>query len=541
MKSSLKFDHSKIKAGEETSLYLLVKVTGPKGDQKRERLPLNLSVVIDRSGSMSGAKLQYVKMAAQELVRGLGEKDRLSLVSYGHDVTVELEPRLVENRSVFRRAIDGIQIHGNTFLSGGWMQGCELVSSALQERGLNRVLLLTDGLANEGVTNPDLLTAMARQQREQGVTTTTFGVGMGYNEDLLARLANEGGGAFYFIDNPDQAEALFKEELKDLSNVVGQHLEIWLETDSAVRSVKQLFEYRRSEEGGALVYQLGDLYAQEDRCQLFEFKLRELDPGEIQLGQVTISCDAILGEKIKKIKRVRKIAVQVVPREEFKKRRPNKEVIRLVLLQEVRSARKEALRFADLREFIKARDILQAVAERIQASGLKDEELLNEYDRLLEEAKDMEFGKERYDTHSRKVSTYMMASAPRSARYDSIKTDLHLRHKMSQSARESGGDIPGRIAWRGGEARLWGREMRVGTEPENEISLADPEVDLVHCRLLQRERIWYLENFSTRGTLANGGLVSGRFRLSVGDVIRVGNTVLRLLVDDRRDHVDPDH
>ena len=75
--------------------------------------------MIDRSGSMSGAKLQYVKMAAQDLVRGLSAKDRLSLVSYGHDVTIEMEPRNVDNKAIFRQAIDAIQIQGNTFLSGG--------------------------------------------------------------------------------------------------------------------------------------------------------------------------------------------------------------------------------------------------------------------------------------------------------------------------------------------------------------------------------------------------------------------------------------
>ena len=267
-------------------------------------------------------------------MEGLSPQDRLSLVSYGHDVTIEMEPRSVTDKEQIHRTIERIRISGNTFLSGGWQQGCEFVGSALNRQGVNRVLLLTDGLANEGVTSPHQLASMARQQKQQGVTTTTFGVGMGYNEDLLARMASEGGGAFYFIDNPDQAEALFKEELKDLFNVVGQNLTVAIETEAEVKSLKQIYEFPFKEERGALVYQLGDLYAEEDRTQIFELKLRALDEGEIKLGQVTISYDAIQGDRIKKVERVREIVIQAVPAEEFKRKAPNKEVHKLVLFQQ---------------------------------------------------------------------------------------------------------------------------------------------------------------------------------------------------------------
>ena len=326
MKSKIKFDHKIVKAGEETSVYLLAKVTGPKGETNREPLPLNLSVVIDRSGSMKGDKLKYVKLAAKELVSKLGKKDRLSLVTYDSTVQILLPPRMVEDKQRFFDAIAPLNSGDMTNLSGGWLQGCSDVASDLSENGVNRVLLLTDGLANRGVSDPNQLVSMAAQKRAEGITTTTFGVGMDYNEDLLTRMANEGGGAFYFIDNPDQAAGLFAEELTDLYNVVGQNLTVAIETDSVVRSVKQLYEYPRSEERGALVYQLGDLYAEEDRYQLFELKLRALDEGEIRLGQVTISYDAIQGEKIKSVQKTHEIVIQAMAPEDFKKKAPDREV-----------------------------------------------------------------------------------------------------------------------------------------------------------------------------------------------------------------------
>ena len=111
--------------------------------------------------------------------------------------------------------------------------------------------------------------------------------------------------------------------------------------------------------------------------QLFELKLRELEEGEIKLGRVTISYDAIQGEKIKKVENVHEIVIQVVPAAEFKKKKPDKEVEKLVLVQQVRVARKQALELADQGKFDQARQILEEMAAAIKASRTKDEELLD--------------------------------------------------------------------------------------------------------------------------------------------------------------------
>lgn len=528
MKSKLKFNHKQVKAGEETSLYLLVKVTGPKGDAQREPLPLNLSVVIDRSGSMGGDKLKYVKLAAKELVSKLGKKDRLSLVAYDSTVQKLLPPRMVDDKQPFFDAIAPLQTGDMTNLSGGWLQGCSDVGSDLSEKGVNRVLLLTDGLANRGVSDPNQLASMAAQKRAEGITTTTFGVGMDYNEDLLTRMANEGGGAFYFIDNPDQAAGLFAEELTDLYNVVGQNLTVIIETEPKVRAVKQLYEYPRSEERGTLVYQLGDLYAEEDRYQLFEMKLRELAEGEVTLGQVRISFDEIQGEKIKKAEKVHEIVIQAVPAEEFKKKKPEAEVEKIALVQGARIARKKALELADQREFSKAQEILKAMAEEIKASKTKDEELLDLYDQLLEEARDMEFGSQRYDAYSRKSQFSKVASSARYDRSVQMMDDLHIRHNLSRASIERQGPPPRWISWRGGRLELTGREVKIGLAPDNDIILQEALVEEYHCHLIRRGGDWYLEDRSQGGTLANAGRINGAFRLSQGDIIRIGKVMLEL-------------
>lgn len=528
MKSKIKFNQSKIKAGEETSVYLLTRITGPKGDANRDPLPLNLSVVIDRSGSMKGDKLKYVKLAAKELVSKLGKKDRLSLVSYDSTVQKLLSPRVVDNKQRFYDVITPLHSGDMTNLSGGWMQGCDDVGSDFSEKGVNRVLLLTDGLANRGISDPGQLASIAAQKRGEGITTTTFGVGMDYNEDLLTRMANEGGGSFYFIDNPDQAAGLFAEELTDLYNVVGQNLTVAIETETDVRAVKQLYDYPRSEERGALVYQLGDLYAEEERFQLFELKLRELNKGEKVLGQFTISYDAIQGDKIKKVEKTHEIVIQVLPAEEYKKPRRDKEVEKLVFIQKVRIARKNAVKLADAGDFKQAQEILKAMAETIKASKTKDEELLDIYDQLLEEARDMEFGAQRYDDYSRKSQMSKVSSARRSSRSHDMQDDLHYRKVKAQASIERAGLAPQYIEWRGGHLELVGPIYSIGAAPDNDIPIHEILVEDYHCKLERRGGDWYLTDLSQDGTIANSGRINGPFRLSEGDTIRVGKALLRL-------------
>ncbi len=201
-------------------LYLLARIKAHPARKSGERSPLNLSVVLDRSGSMQGDKLAYAKQAAQFLVQHLGVNDRFSLVTFDHQARVNIAPTPVIYKDNINQTIQEIRAGGGTNLSGGWLYGCrqvaaELVSTqrnllpdavsrclkrksgnGIVKRKINRVLLLTDGLANYGVTHPEHIVSLARMNRGDGITTTTMGVGLDFNEDLLTRMASEGGGSF---------------------------------------------------------------------------------------------------------------------------------------------------------------------------------------------------------------------------------------------------------------------------------------------------------------------------------------------------------
>jgi hypothetical protein len=270
------------------------------------------------------------------------------------------------------------------------------------------------------------------------------------------------------------------------------------------------------------------LYAEEDRTQVFELKLRKLKKGEIKLGQVTISYDAIQGDKIKKVERVREIVIKVAAPEDYKKPRTDKEVRKLVLLQKASQARKDALVFADRQDFKRAQEILEAMAEEIKATRTRDEDLLDLRDQLLEEARDMEFGAQRYDSYSRKSQSLKVASAARYERSMAMSDDLHMRHNLSKISIERDAPPPLHISWRGGRMELRKREIRIGSAPDNEIVLQEALVEEYHCRLIRREGDWYLEDRSQGGTMANAGRINAPFRLSQGDIIRIGKMLLEL-------------
>ena len=232
-----------------------------------ERAPLNIALIIDRSGSMQGAKLRYVQQAACHLLDQLAASDRVSLVAYDDTIQVLSSGTLVTAtaRDELKTATNALTPGGATDLSGGWLEGCRAVAAHLAAQGINRALLLTDGLANRGITDVEELGKHARELRQRGVATSTFGVGLDFNEQLLELLAEQGGGHFYFIERPEQIPEFFRQELGELMTVVAREavLEIGLPRGVAVDVIGELPHER---DGERLRLFFGDLFAGERRA-----------------------------------------------------------------------------------------------------------------------------------------------------------------------------------------------------------------------------------------------------------------------------------
>ena len=195
-----------------------------EGGAMRTRRPVNLCVVLDRSGSMGEeGKILNAKAALNALIDRLSSEDIFSLVMYDDVVDVLRPAAFVRDRRELHDLVEGIQPRGWTNLGGGMMEGFSQVETYAGREYVNRVVLLSDGLANRGITDAGELGRHARKYRERSISLTTMGVGLDYNENLMTLLAAKGGGNYYFIESPRCIASVLRREFDMLGRVVAQN------------------------------------------------------------------------------------------------------------------------------------------------------------------------------------------------------------------------------------------------------------------------------------------------------------------------------
>jgi len=268
--------------------FVVVELTGPPASTTRERPPVNLAFVIDRSGSMSGTKLELAKSAVVEAIGRLESRDRFSVVVYDDAVQVVV-PSTPAGSAAVRDAISRVRAigpGGSTNLFGGWLTGCEQVAEHQAPDGVNRTLLLTDGLANVGISDPETLTHHAAELRARGVATTTFGVGNDFDETLLSAMADAGGGHFYFIADAAQIRDHIASEVGETLEVTARNVELEALAGESV-IVEAITPHPQTSHGSRTIVQIGDLVAD----QAVEVLLRLTFP----YGEVGRETGLILG------------------------------------------------------------------------------------------------------------------------------------------------------------------------------------------------------------------------------------------------------
>jgi Ca-activated chloride channel homolog len=256
-------DRGIIRANGRSRRYLLVDVVAPTvaPDPSRRRAPVNLGFVLDRSGSMGGQnKLGLAKQAVLEAIHRLDAEDRFSVVTYDDQIDVVVQSTTAGGADRTRAADRLREVHArsSTNLHGGWLSGCEQVAAGMTVDGVNRVLLLTDGLANIGVTDHGELERLAGELRERGISTSTFGVGTDFDESLLQGMADSGGGHFYFIGDVAQMRDHITSEVGETLEVVARDVVLELTIPESVR-VEALSPFRVEQRPGHARVHLGDM------------------------------------------------------------------------------------------------------------------------------------------------------------------------------------------------------------------------------------------------------------------------------------------
>jgi len=207
-------------AALDNTIEVLVRIQAPEAPAGHgaQRPPQALALVIDRSGSMAGRPLEEAKRCAEYVLGKLRPTDAVALVKFDNRVQRLWPAVTLGDAAPQRAAIADIHAGGNTNLHGGWKEGADALVD-VSGQGLKRVILLSDGQANEGVTDPAEIAAQCAAWVRKGITTSTYGLGNSFNEELMVAMARAGAGNHYYGDTADDLMEPFQQELELLGNL----------------------------------------------------------------------------------------------------------------------------------------------------------------------------------------------------------------------------------------------------------------------------------------------------------------------------------
>jgi Ca-activated chloride channel homolog len=274
MKFDVKSDRSLIRATGGSRRYVLASFIAPMAAPKESRKPINVAFVLDRSGSMGGErKIELVQEAVDKSIGMLRDDDLFSLTIYDDQIEVLMESThaSIEAKRAARRNLERLTARGSTDLGGGWLRGCEQAAMHLNDAVPAKCLLLTDGLANHGITDPIELARHADELRQRGVLTSTFGVGSDFDEVLLQKMADAGGGHSYYVEKAVQIPDFLTSELGETLEVVARDAALRFALPAGVEA-HPLNRFRYDQSTDALRVELGDLVSGQEVAVVVELR-----------------------------------------------------------------------------------------------------------------------------------------------------------------------------------------------------------------------------------------------------------------------------
>lgn len=361
--------HSNMLANQKQKGYLRIGLIGQPSKNAKQRAPVNVAVVLDRSGSMGGAKIENAKEAAIRVIERLSPDDIVSVVAYDDQIYVLAPATKAMNRDSIYSAIRSLTPGASTALYAGVTQGASEVRKFRDDSHINRVVLLSDGLANVGPESVEELGDLGASLGRENISVTTIGLGLDFNEDLMTRLAAKSDGNHMFAETPADVQKAFQQEFDDVLSVVAKNVGIYINLDSRIHPVRAMG--REVEIHGQSVYAgLNQLYAGQTKYVLLEVEIEPMAPQEsLQAASVRVTYANPVSITVENLEGKTSLAFSNDPA--TVQGSENKSIMECVLAQRAVEENEQALRLRDQGRIEESRQALQKNAQSLQQNAVK--------------------------------------------------------------------------------------------------------------------------------------------------------------------------
>ncbi|MCX8052226.1 MAG: VWA domain-containing protein [Armatimonadetes bacterium] len=276
-------------ATQATREHVLVKITG-SGTVMGARMPLNLCLILDRSGSMEGPPMEYMKRACGYVVDLLEPGDVLSIVAFADQAEVIMPARRVVNKQLIKEHINRLDVGNTTDLFGGISMGAAQIASVASPGYINRALLFTDGEPTAGNKDFSSIVGNVVEQKSRGITFTALGFGSEYNEELLAAIAKRSGGNYYYIMRPELIPEIFRKELETMMMAIARNVRMRVQMSRWVQ-VRQIYNKLPTYGNRWAEVTLADLERGEVQTAIVELELGPRPGGKYRVARIDIIYD----------------------------------------------------------------------------------------------------------------------------------------------------------------------------------------------------------------------------------------------------------
>jgi len=404
----------------DQEMYTMLTLTAPEyeSEERGNRAPIDIVCVIDKSGSMSGEKIELMKKTLLFMVEQLKAIDNISLVLFDSDIETPLQlTKMTEDgKKTAKNIIEGIRPGSCTNLSGGLLQGLDVVQKRTKPSDVASVLVFTDGLANEGITqSTEIVSAVQKKMQQIGraVSVFTFGFGADHDANMLRAISESGNGLYYFLETVDAIPETFSDCLGGLLSVLGQNIKVQIETmQNGVEIGTILSSYKKNEidPKNKVELTVGDIYSEESKNIIFTVKLPQVRSAmDIQqLFKITVNYFNVIKTENLTLEQVATVArVETMPKDV----QPNPVLDKQRNRVECANALERGRNQANNKNLNEARKELEETIQRIQKSETAQDDfcqgLVQDLQDCLGDMKD----ERAYEAMgSKKMNNYWMSS-----------------------------------------------------------------------------------------------------------------------------------